>query len=230
MPLRPKRDRRTARNYSKNSRRWDFDGDYSRVTEFVRRWREFGGQAAGQAFVPCVLRWEKPSIRLERGATAGRQGVAQDSGGAPEALRQPCLRTAGVPRRATKCCSMRTPAHSWPGRHSPAGHLRQHATAVDKVNKGKSRVVNTRFAAMASHYLFDPDFCNVASGWEKGVVEKNVRTAAAESGRTLPKSVLAPLPNSTCGCWQSAALWQELRHPDSPNTPLPRCSSTNTPA
>ena len=28
---------------------------------------------------------------------------------------------------------------------------------------------------MCSHYLFDPDFCNVASGWEKGVVEKNVQ-------------------------------------------------------
>ena len=28
---------------------------------------------------------------------------------------------------------------------------------------------------MASHYLFDPDFCNVACGWEKGVVEKNVQ-------------------------------------------------------
>jgi hypothetical protein len=36
-------------------------------------------------------------------------------------------------------------------------------------------VVNARFAAMASHYLFDTDFCNVASGWEKGVVEKNVQ-------------------------------------------------------
>ncbi len=31
------------------------------------------------------------------------------------------------------------------------------------------------FAAMASHYLFDPDFCNVASGWEKGRVEKSVQ-------------------------------------------------------
>ena len=48
-------------------------------------------------------------------------------------------------------------------------------TAVDKVKKGKARIVNSRFAAMASHYLFDPDFCNVASGWEKGVVEKNVQ-------------------------------------------------------
>jgi transposase len=48
-------------------------------------------------------------------------------------------------------------------------------TAVDKVKKGKGRIVNARFASMCSHYLFDPDFCNVASGWEKGVVEKNVQ-------------------------------------------------------
>ena len=48
-------------------------------------------------------------------------------------------------------------------------------TAVDKVQRGKQRTVNARFAAMCSHYLFDPDFCNVASGWEKGVVEKNVQ-------------------------------------------------------
>jgi hypothetical protein len=48
-------------------------------------------------------------------------------------------------------------------------------TAVDKVKKGKGRLVNARFATMCAHYLFDPDFCNVASGWEKGVVEKNVQ-------------------------------------------------------
>ncbi len=28
---------------------------------------------------------------------------------------------------------------------------------------------------MTAHYLFDLDFCNVASGWEKGVVEKSVQ-------------------------------------------------------
>ena len=35
-------------------------------------------------------------------------------------------------------------------------------TAVDKVRKGKARIVNSRFAAMASHYLFDrgcQNFC-----------------------------------------------------------------------
>jgi hypothetical protein len=30
---------------------------------------------------------------------------------------------------------------------------------------------------MTAHYLFDPDLCNVASGWEIGRVEKNVQDA-----------------------------------------------------
>ncbi len=41
-------------------------------------------------------------------------------------------------------------------------------TAVDKVGAGKLRDVNARFAAMTNHYLFEPEFCNRASGWEKG--------------------------------------------------------------
>lgn len=39
----------------------------------------------------------------------------------------------------------------------------------------EARIVNARFAAMTAHYLFDPDFCNVAAGWEKGRVEKGVQ-------------------------------------------------------
>jgi hypothetical protein len=30
---------------------------------------------------------------------------------------------------------------------------------------------------MTSHYVFEPEFCNPAAGWEKGQVEKNVRDA-----------------------------------------------------
>jgi transposase len=37
-------------------------------------------------------------------------------------------------------------------------------TAVDRIGSGKARQVNARFAAMASHYLFETDFCNPASG------------------------------------------------------------------
>jgi len=48
-------------------------------------------------------------------------------------------------------------------------------TAVDRVGRGKERQVNARFTAMASHYLFEATFCNPASGWEKGQVEKDVQ-------------------------------------------------------
>lgn len=34
---------------------------------------------------------------------------------------------------------------------------------------------NARFEAMCGHYLFEPEFCNRAAGWKKGIVEKNVQ-------------------------------------------------------
>ena len=51
-------------------------------------------------------------------------------------------------------------------------------TAVDRVGRGKEeRQVNARFSAMVSHFLFEAEFCNPASGWEKGQIEKNVQDA-----------------------------------------------------
>jgi hypothetical protein len=51
-------------------------------------------------------------------------------------------------------------------------------TAVNQTpRQDRPRIVNARFAAMTAHYLFDADFCNVASGWEKGRVEKGVQDA-----------------------------------------------------
>ena len=88
-------------------------------------------------------------------------------------------------------------------------------TAVDKVKKGKDRVVNARFSNLCAHYLFDPDFCNVASGWEKGVVEKNVQDSRRriwiEAGERR-WSTLEEL-NAWLGerCRQ---LWEEIRHPE----------------
>ena len=46
-----------------------------------------------------------------------------------------------------------------------------------RVGRGKNRQVNARFAAMVSHFLFEAEFCNPASGWEKGQIEKNVQDA-----------------------------------------------------
>ncbi len=60
-------------------------------------------------------------------------------------------------------------------------------TAIDRVGRGKERDVNVRFMAMASHYLFEPEFCNPASGWEKGQVEKNVQDARHRLWQPIPR-------------------------------------------
>ncbi len=60
-------------------------------------------------------------------------------------------------------------------------------TAIDKVGRGKERDINTRFLAMAGHYLFELEFCNPASGWEKGQVEKNVQDARHRLWQPTPR-------------------------------------------
>ena len=68
---------------------------------------------------------------------------------------------------------------------------------------------------MASHYLFDPDFCNVASGWEKGVVEKNVQDSRRriwQDAANLRFGSFAEL-----NVWLESrcqALWSQLPYPE----------------
>ena len=90
-------------------------------------------------------------------------------------------------------------------------------TAVDKVLKGKARKVNVRFEAMCSHYLFEPDFCNVASGWEKGIVEKNVqdrrRQIWVEAGNRRWETL------DELNAWvaeRCRKAWAEMMHPQWP--------------
>lgn len=50
-------------------------------------------------------------------------------------------------------------------------------TAIGNVGRGEERQVNIRFSAMVGHFLFEAEFCNPASGWEKGQIENNVHDA-----------------------------------------------------
>jgi transposase len=90
-------------------------------------------------------------------------------------------------------------------------------TAVDKVRRGKERDVNARFSAMVSHYLFEAEFRNPASGWEKGQVEKNVRDARYRLWQPVPAfPTLARLNEwleSRC-----KTLWREIVHGKLPGT------------
>ncbi len=84
-------------------------------------------------------------------------------------------------------------------------------TAVDRVRRGKERDVNARFAAMVSHFLFEAEFCNPASGWEKGQVEKNVRDARHRLWQVVPPFPSLPDLNA----WleeRCVALWHEIEH------------------
>jgi len=90
-------------------------------------------------------------------------------------------------------------------------------TAVDKVGTGKARQVNARFAALASHYLFEPEFCNPASGWEKGQVEKNVQDARRRLWQRMP--AFADL--DALNAWleeQCIAQWADISHGTLPGT------------
>ena len=90
-------------------------------------------------------------------------------------------------------------------------------TAVDKVRRGKERDVNAGFGAMVNHFLFEAQFCNPASGWEKGQVEKNVRDARHRLWQHVPAFATLDALND----WLEArcmALWHEIDHGKLPGT------------
>lgn len=90
-------------------------------------------------------------------------------------------------------------------------------TAVDRVGRGKERQVNIRFLAMTNHYVFEPEFCNPAAGWEKGQVEKNVQDARPRLWQPMPNFPdLAALND-----WlerRCLELWREIPHGFLPGT------------
>jgi transposase len=90
-------------------------------------------------------------------------------------------------------------------------------TAVDRIGRGKERRVNMRFLAMANHYVFEPEFCNPASGWEKGQVEKNVQDARPRLWQPMPS-----FPDlAALNAWlerRCLELWHEIPHGTVPGT------------
>ena len=90
-------------------------------------------------------------------------------------------------------------------------------TAVDRVGRGKERQVNIRFLAMANHYVFEPEFCNPAAGWEKGQVEKNVQDSRRQVLQEMPGFPDLGMMNT----WleqRCLEVWQETLHGTLPGT------------
>ena len=217
---RPKRERRSATQMHEDLRAAGYDGSYDRVCAFVRSWkqeRDAGAQRG--AFVPLAFEYgeafqfdwsceyvfigglrrriEVAHMKLAASRAFWLVGYhAQSHEMLFDAHARGFVAFGGVPRR---------------------GIYDNMKTAVDRVGPGKQRAINARFHAMCSHYLFEPEFCNRAAGWEKGIVEKNVqdrrRQIWHEAIRTRWESL------DVLNVWlaeRCRQAWQELRHPQWP--------------
>lgn len=215
---RPKQERRTARALHTEIKAAGYAGGYSGVTDFVRAWREGEGQAANvTAFVPLTFElgeafqfdWSEEGLVV--GGIYYRMQVSH--------LKLCASRAFWLVAYPSQGHEMLFDAHTRSfaalGGVARRGIYDNMRTAVDKVHKGKGRTVNARFSVMCAHYLYDPDFCNVASGWEKGRVEKNVQDSRRriwiEAARHRFSSFVE------LNAWLSdrcRALWNEIRHPE----------------
>jgi transposase len=175
---RQKKERRTIRALHSELAKMGYSGGYTRLTDFVRIWRiEQGLPGVRGAFVPLAFAlgeafqfdWSEEGLLI--GGIYRRLQVAHMKLCASRAF----WLTAYPSQGHEMLFDAHTRSFAALGSVPRRGIYDNMRTAVDKVGRGKTRVVNARFANMCAHYLFDADFCNVASGWEKGGVEKNVQ-------------------------------------------------------
>ena len=218
-----RKQKRTAKQMHADLAVLGYDGSYGRVAAFVRAWkadRQREQQTSGRGtFVPLVFApgeafqfdWSEDwavlggkQVKLQAAHTKLSHSKAFIVRAYPlqthemlfDALTQAFRVIGGVPQR---------------------GIFDNMKTAVDRIGTGKARQVNARFAAMASHYLFEPEFCNPASGWEKGQVEKNVQDARRRLWQRLPSFPDIHVLNA----WleeQCIAQWGDIQHGGLPGT------------
>ncbi len=187
-----RKQKRTAKQLHADLVTLGYSGSYGRVAAFVKRWkaeRQRDEQTSGRGtFVPLVFApgeafqfdWSEDWALLAGERTKLQVAHTKLSHSRAFIVRAYPLQTHEMLFDAL------TQAFRVLGGVPKRGIFDNMKTAVDRIGSGKVRQVNARFAAMASHYLFDPEFCNPASGWEKGQVEKNVQDARRRLWQPLP--------------------------------------------
>ena len=218
-----RKQRRTLKQMHADLVKLGFTGSYNRVAAFARDWRtdrQREQQTTGRGtFVPLSFRpgeafqfdWSEDYGHLTDERTKLQMAHIKLSHSRAFLLRAYLLQTH----------EMLFDAH-WHGFRvfggvPERGIYDNMKTAVDRVGRGKERLVNLRFLAMANHYVFEPEFCNPAAGWEKGQVEKNVQDSRRQVLQGMPG-----FPNlATMNAWleqRCLELWQETPHGTLPGT------------
>ena len=197
-----------------------YRGSYVRVTLFARHYRQAqSSQGSGRAFVPLkfqlgeAFQFDWSTEYAFVGGLRRRLEVAHTKLCASRAF----WLTAYFSQSHEMLFDAHARAFEAFGGIPTRGIYDNMKTAVDKVGRGKARTINARFEAMTSHYLFEPEFCNVASGWEKGIVEKNVQDQRRRIWRELMETRWTSLAalNEWLGK-QCRMVWTETQHPEWP--------------
>jgi transposase len=216
---RSRKRRRNLKQLHRDLMALGFDGSYDRIAAYARGWRqrerERSNRASRGTFVPLRFApgeafqfdWSEDWIRIGTKKTKLQMAHFKLCHSRAFFLRAYLLQTH----------EMLFDAHNHAfrvlGGIPERGIYDNMKTAVDKVGRGKQRLVNARFRAMVSHFLYESEFCNPAAGWEKGQVEKNVRDARHRLLHDAPAFAdLAALND-----WleqRCQALWAEIGHPE----------------
>ena len=217
---RGKRERRTAHSMYQELTALGYRGGYGRVAAFARRFQaELAFAGSGRAFVPLkfqlgeAFQFDWSTEYAFVGGLRRRLDLAHTKLCASRAF--------WLTAYPTQSHEMLFDAHARAfaafGGIPTRGIYDNMKTAVDKVGRGKARTINARFEAMSSHYLFEPEFCNVASGWEKGIVEKNVQDQRRQIWREAMETRWSDLDalNDWLG-QQCRRVWSETKHPEWP--------------
>ena len=189
---RSRKQKRTIRQVHVDLVALGYEGSYNRVAAFAREWkaarlREQQTSSRG-AFVPLAFQpgeafqfdWSEDWAII--GGERTKLQVAH--------FKLSCSRAFILRAYPQQTHEMLFDAHNHAfrvfGGVPQRGIYDNMRTAIDKVGRGKQRQVNARFSAMVSHFMFEAEFCNPASGWEKGQIEKNVQDARHRLWQPMP--------------------------------------------
>jgi transposase len=219
----PRKYKRTARQMQADLAVLGYEGSYGRVAAFVREWkvdRLREQQMSGRGtYVPLVF---QPGEAFqfdwsEDWAVIGGERMKLQAAHTKLSHSRAFIVRAYPLQTHEMLFDALTQAFRVLGGIAGRGIFDNMKTAIDRIGIGKARQVNARFAAMASHYLFEPEFCNPASGWEKGQIEKNVQDSRRRFWQDMPA-----FPNTDAlNAWLEARCieeWGHIQHGAQPGT------------
>lgn len=231
---RHRKQRRTVKRLYRDLVELGYTGSYDRVAAFARQWRQAQQEAkhlaSQRAYVPLQFvpgeafqfDWSEDWIKINGVST--KLQIAH--------VKLSYSRAFFMRAYLTQSHEMLFDAHYHAfvafGGIPERGIYDNMKTAVDKIGRGKQRQINKRFYAMVGHYLFEPEFCNPASGWEKGQVEKAVLDARHGLWYDAPPfKSLQELNQWLSG--RCRELWQEIAHPELKVQSLAECLADELP-